>query len=48
MKTLVVWDNDILMGKIISILDVQKPRSYDSFTDVYLIQVNQRTSNFNP
>jgi len=24
---------------IISILDIQKPRSYDSFTEVYLIQV---------
>ena len=25
---------------IISILDIQKPRSYDSFTEVYLIQVS--------
>ncbi|EPQ66179.1 Bgt-711 [Blumeria graminis f. sp. tritici] len=25
---------------IISILDIQKPRSFDSFTEVYLIQVN--------
>jgi mitogen-activated protein kinase 1/3 len=24
---------------IISILDIQKPRSYDTFTEVYLIQV---------
>ncbi len=24
---------------IISILDIQKPRNYDSFTEVYLIQV---------
>ena len=24
---------------IISILDIQKPRSYESFTEVYLIQV---------
>jgi mitogen-activated protein kinase 1/3 len=24
---------------IISILDIQKPRDYDSFTEVYLIQV---------
>lgn len=26
---------------IISILDIQKPRSYDSFTEVYLIQVRR-------
>jgi len=25
---------------IISILDIQKPRSYDTFTEVYLIQVS--------
>lgn len=25
---------------IISILDIQKPRNYDSFTEVYLIQVS--------
>lgn len=34
---------------IISILDIQKPRTYDSFTEVYLIQVSYnekvRTSN---
>ena len=26
---------------IISILDIQKPKSYESFTEVYLIQVRQ-------
>ena len=26
---------------IISILDIQKPRNYDSFTEVYLIQVHK-------
>lgn len=26
---------------IISILDIQKPRNYESFTEVYLIQVEQ-------
>lgn len=29
---------------IISILDIQKPRSYESFTEVYLIQVMHETS----
>ena len=29
---------------IISILDIQKPRNYETFTEVYLIQV--RKSNF--
>ena len=29
---------------IISILDIQKPRSYDSFTEVYLIQVSHSNS----
>lgn len=27
---------------IISILDIQKPRNYESFTEVYLIQVSSR------
>jgi mitogen-activated protein kinase 1/3 len=27
---------------IISILDIQKPRSYDTFTEVYLIQVRTK------
>ena len=27
---------------IISILDIQKPRNYETFTEVYLIQVGQR------
>ena len=27
------------LTKIIQILDIQKPKSYDSFTEVYLIQV---------
>lgn len=26
---------------IISILDIQKPRNYETFTEVYLIQVRQ-------
>lgn len=29
---------------IISILDIQKPRSYESFTEVYLIQVSTANS----
>lgn len=33
---------------IISILDIQKPRDYDSFTEVYLIQVYISTSNSPP
>lgn len=28
---------------IISILDIQRPRNYDSFTEVYLIQVRHMT-----
>lgn len=27
---------------IISILDIQKPRSYETFTEVYLIQVHSK------
>lgn len=33
---------------IISILDIQKPRSYDSFTEVYLIQVRHLPSSSVP
>lgn len=29
---------------IISILDIQKPRNYESFSEVYLIQVSHLTS----
>lgn len=29
---------------IISILDIQKPRNYESFTEVYLIQVGSRVT----
>ena len=28
---------------IISILDIQKPRNYETFTEVYLIQVRTKT-----
>lgn len=31
---------------IISILDIQKPRSYDTFTEVYLIQVGLHSPPF--
>jgi mitogen-activated protein kinase 1/3 len=31
---------------IISILDIQRPRGYDTFNEVYLIQVRARTSQF--
>jgi len=33
---------------IISILDIQKPRSYDTFTEVYLIQVRSTTGEVLP
>ena len=29
---------------IISILDIQKPRNFESFTEVYLIQVGRRSN----
>ena len=31
---------------IISILDIQKPRSYETFTEVYLIQVGSTSQSY--
>jgi mitogen-activated protein kinase 1/3 len=39
MKLLRYFNNE----KIISILDIQRPRNYESFTEVYLIQVRWPT-----
>jgi mitogen-activated protein kinase 1/3 len=33
---------------IISILDIQKPRNYETFTEVYLIQVRRSCSSSEP